>query len=94
MISIDPHVIQIAVIDRIQEMEDQGRLDAFLPDGEYGYNCEAVFGVGTHEIAAVHFDRKNAGRIRLLQLTDGTFLSGDPDAHMAALPLLPAVTYH
>ena len=92
MIIIDPYIIDVAIAERIGKLLDDGKLISIEPDEEYGFTCEAVFGVRPDQIAAVHYDQRFS-RAAMFQLTNGLLIDSDPGSG-AAVSVPGSITEH
>ena len=92
MIIIDPYIIDAAIAERIEQLVDDGLPLSIGPDEEYGFTCEAVFGVRPDQIAAVHYDHR-CSRAAMFQLTNGLFIDSDPGSG-AAVSVPDSITEH
>ena len=79
MIIIDPYIIDAAVAERISQLLNDGILLSVEPDEEYGFTCEAVFGVRPDQIAAVLYDDRSC-HAAMFQLTNGLLIRSDPES--------------
>ncbi len=80
MIFTDSYCITLIVTDHIQLLLDAGRLTEIEPDCEYGYTCQAVFGVSIDDIAAIREEEAGTRQLLWFHLNDGRVICGTPDA--------------
>ena len=80
MIFTDPYCITLIITERIQRLLDSGQLAEIQADREYGYTCQAVFGVSIDDIAAIRDEDAGGRRLLWFHLNDGRMVSGTPDA--------------
>ena len=75
---LDPYEITSLIHERITAFERAGALASTTPEEEYGYTCEAVFGVCTDEIAAVRADGGDLSASVWFCLSDGRLIPAVP----------------
>lgn len=93
MIVIDPYYIESIVLDLIDCLNEAGKLENIHGDAARGFTCEAVFGVRSDQIAAVHLENADSPAVRFFQLEDGRLIGSDPA--QASFPVRqPARTEH
>lgn len=92
MVIIDDYAIDAAIAEHIEKLDEQGRLEAVTPEREFGYTCQAVYGVHGDQVAAIHVDPES-WKLNLLQLWDGRLISGDP-GHIPFVVQPPATKAH
>lgn len=89
MIVIDPYYIEGIVFDLIDCLHEAGKLEDVENEEPHGYTCEAVFGVRSDQIAAVHLENADHPAIRFFQLDDGRLIGSDPARQPVPLRLPP-----
>lgn len=78
MITTDPFHIVSAMIEEIIRLEDADALGDVVPDPEYGYTSDNVFGFFDCDVAAMHVHVMATGEEAIwFQLKDGRIVSPD-----------------
>lgn len=93
MIVIDPYHIESIIFDLIDCLNEAGKLEHVQGNAQHGFTCEAVFGVRSDQIAAVHLENAEGAEVRFIQLDDGRLIGSAP-AQEALLVRKPARTEH
>ena len=88
MIIVGSYEIEIAVAETIDALAQAGQLENVVPDDQYGFTCEVVYGMSSDAIAAVHLDASRT-KVRYFQLTDGRLMGTDPEAAALVMPPRP-----
>lgn len=78
MIYSDPTLIVCTLMDEIRKLEEASALSRIVPDPEYGYTSDIVYGFLDNEVAAVHFHTMATGEEAVwFQLKTGKIVRGD-----------------